>query len=247
MTDALAHAALTRMPPDLEAACALTSNGLVRSKSVVLRVLNTMMTQGSPLSIRFLNTQCTLESSLIFVGEASNTLLLACPPEWQMILKAPPDTVMVGCAFDDSKIEFQAGACAKVDLDGMPVVGMPIPEFFWRFQRRRDQRQRPHSLKIVLNMGVLEAEAQIVNLSVGGVGLLHGERDLKLVPGESLRNCEITLPGVGRIPVNLVVQHSREAVDANGRPIASFGCKFVGLAEQTRQLIAHYLTGLAGA
>lgn len=233
-------------PTAVQPADASPSNGLVRSRSLVLRVLNSIVTQDLPLSVRFLNAGRTLASSLVFVDEDSNTLLLSCPPEWEMLLQAPGDSIMVGCIFGDSKIEFQAGACAKVDLDGTPVVGLPIPEFLWRFRRRCDPRQKVSGLEITLNMGFLEAEAEVVDLSVGGIGLLNCDRELKLARGETLRNCAIKVPGVGRIPVNLVVQHCRDVDVADGVPATRVGCQFVGLADSTRQLIAHYLQALAG-
>ena len=245
MPDMNSSATQPSLPAAMQAADGSPSNGLVRSRSLVLRVLNSIATQDLPLSVRFLNAGCTLASSLVFVDEDSNTLLLSCPPEWEMLLQAPGDSVMVGCLFGDSKIEFQAGACAKVDLDGTPVVGVPIPEFLWRFQRRRDPRQQVSGLKITLNMGFLEAEAEVVDLSVGGIGLLNCDRELKLAQGETLHNCAIKVPGVGRVPVNLVVQHRRDIYVADGVPATRVGCQFVGLADSARQLIAHYLQALA--
>lgn len=230
--------------PLLRPAGASVPDALVRSRREVMRLLTAFIEQDVPLSVRYLNADITITTSLIFIDEESNTLLLMCPPEWELIIKAA-DSIMVGCVFEGAKIEFQGGSCAKVDLDGTPVVGMPIPEFLWRFQRRRDPRQSVSGLKIMLNMGFLEAEAEIVDLSLGGVGLINCGRELKFAQGEMLRGCAITLPGVGRIPVNLVVQHRREVYGADGLPVTRMGCQFVGLRESARQMIAHYLRALS--
>lgn len=230
----------------VEMQLAMTSSNLVRSRSVVLRVLNSIMTQDLPLSVRFLNAGCTIDTSLIFVDEEGGTLLLACPPEWELMMKAPKDSMMVSCVFAGNKLEFQAGACAKVDLDGMPVVGMPIPDFLWRFQRRADVREKTEALSITLNMGFLDAEGEVVNLSRSGVGLVHCERGLNLTKGEVLRGCKITVPGFGRVSVDLVVVHHADAHGADGKAVTRVGCQFAGLSDSARQVISHYLAALAG-
>lgn len=230
----------------VEMQLSMTSSNLVRSRSVVLRVLNSIMTQDLPLSVRFLNAGCAIETSLIFVDEASSTLLLTCPPEWELMMKAPRDSLMVSCVFAGNKLEFQAGACAKVDLDGTPVVGMPIPEFLWRFQRRADARHTTEVLSITLNLGFLEAEGEVVNLSGRGVGLVHCERGLQLTKGEVLRGCKITVPGLGRVAVDLVICHHADAQGADGKAVMRMGCQFVGLSDSARQVISHYLAALAG-
>ncbi len=225
----------TAEPPDF----------LVRSRKEVLRLLNSMVTQEAPLSMSLLNAGRTLVSSLIFVDESSNTLLLAYPPEWETTVNPGADAIMLGCVVEDSKIEFQGSHCAIVDLEGAPVVGMAIPEFMWRFQRRRDARHKVSGLTIELNMGFLQADAEIVDLSVSGIGILNCHSDLKLDDGEVLPGCSIALPGMGQIPVDLVVKYQTEAQLEDGRPVVRAGCQFSGLSDRARQMIAHYLEALA--
>lgn len=220
---------------------------LVRARGEVLRILNGVLNQAAPLSVRFLGAGCTIDSTLIFVDEENGTLLAACTPEWAAMIKKSNDCVMISVAFEDAKFEFQAGHCTPVDLDGMMVVGIAIPSFLWRFQRRRDPRQKVSGLKITLDMGFLEAEAEVIDLSLGGVGLLHCHRELRFAPGERLNNSVITLPGIGRIPVSLVVQHSGDVQLADGTPVGRVGCQFVGLKANARHLIARYLEALTDA
>lgn len=222
----------------------LATGTLVRARHAVLLYLNGMLNQDLPLTVRFMNAGCSVQSKLIFIDEESGMLLFECPPDWEMILKAPPDSVMVGCVLPDAKIEFQGGSCAKVDLDGTPVVGMPIPGFLWRFARRSDPRERVGGLKIMLNLGFLEAEAELMDLSLSGVGLVNCERGMQLARGETLRNCVITVPGVGRITVTLQVQHVREATLADGTSVTRAGCRFVGLSSGEQQMLASYLKAL---
>lgn len=219
---------------------------LIRSRREVLRLLDAMLDQQAPLTITFLNVGCVLSSSMIYVDEHNNTVLLACPPDWATALGEGGDAIMIGCVYEDSKIEFQCGPHAIVDLDGTPVVGLPIPDFMWRFQRRRDPRQRVEGLRIVLNFGFLGAEAQIIDLSLGGIGMINCDDEIKLQVGEVLRDCSIMLPGVGLVAVNLQVQRQTKMVGADGRPLTQVGCQFTGLPDGTRQMLAHFLDAVAG-
>jgi hypothetical protein len=96
-------------------------------------------------------------------------------------------------------------------------------------------------------MGFLEAEAELMDLSLGGIGMINCERTLKLAPGEVLRNSAVTVPGVGRIAANLVVQHASPMRLPDGTEVLRAGCKFVGLPDGARQMIATYLKALTEA
>lgn len=219
---------------------------LIRSRHEVLRLLTAILDQQMPLAITFLSVGCVLTSTIVYVDEHSNTVLVSCPPDWTTARGESGDAIMIGCVFEDSKIEFQCGPHAVVDLDGTLVVGLPIPEFLWRFQRRRNPRHRVEGLRMVLNFGFLDAEAQIVDLSLGGIGMLNCNDEIRIEAGEVLRNCSIMLPGVGLISVNLQVQRQTKIIGADGRPMTQVGCQFTGLPDATRQMLAHFLDAVAG-
>ncbi len=220
---------------------------LVRCRQEVLRLLNGIMAEGKLISISFLNADCAVATTLVYVDEPSNMLLLECPPEWQSVMymdSAGGDSIILACAYEGAKIQFQSGKGTIVDLDGTPVVGIEIPEFMWRFQRRRDQRLKVSGLTITLNLGFLECDAEVTDLSMGGIGMFNCDAEVRLEAGEVLRDCAIALPGMGPIMVDLMVQHQTPLRSADGRAVTRVGCQFSGLSESARQLIAHYLDAL---
>ena len=219
---------------------------VVRARSEVLRMLDAIQTRQIPLTITFLSVSCVLPSSLIYVDDASNTLLMACPPDWETACSEGGDAIMIGCVFEDAKVEFQCGSHALVDLDGTPVVGFPIPEFIWRFQRRRDPRYKVAGLQIVLNFGFLDAEAEVIDISLGGIGMVNCNEEIQLEVGEMLPNCAIRLPGVGEIAVDLQVQRLTKTAGHQGQSMTQVGCQITGLPEAKRQMLAHFLDGIAG-
>lgn len=229
---------------------------LIRSREDVIRLCNGMREQGVPLSISFSCVDSIAASALIFVDPYSNTLLLEYSPQWQRIQGAMDMhhdihhgnidySTMLQCAYDDSRIQFQCGKSTIADLNGTPVVGLNIPGFMWRFQRRRDRRHKMSGLKVTLNLGFLDADAEVADLGMGGIGMVTCDRAVKLELGEVLHDCAISLPGVGLILVDLTVRHQSPGQTANGSEVILVGCQFTGLGNSTRQLITHYLDGLA--
>ncbi len=230
---------------------------LVRSRQEVIRLLNGIMECGAAISIHFLNNDRVAVSTLIDVDEPGNRLLLECPPDWRGITKinndadsdsgGSGDSIMLACVLDDAKIRFQAGTGEIVDLDGTLAVALNIPDFMWRFQRRRDARRKVSGLKITLNLGFMEIDAEVADLGIGGVGVVNCDSELKLEAGEVLSGCAIALPGVGQIAVDLTVQHQTPMHLADGREVTRVGCQFTQLDDSARQLIAHCLEALAQA
>jgi flagellar brake protein len=218
---------------------------LVRSRREVLRLFKGIMASGALISVSFLDTEEVAVTSVIHVDEASDMLLFECPAEWQELIESGSgDSIMLACSFEDSKIQFQAGRATIVDLQGSTVAGLDIPAFVWRFQRRRDTRHKVAGLAITLNLGFIECDAEVTDLSMGGIGMMNCNSDVQLEVGEVLRDCSIALPGMGAVSVDLTVQHQAPLNTADGQAVTRVGCAFTGLSASARQLIAHYLDAL---
>ncbi len=221
---------------------------LVRSRKEVLRLLKGIVAEGTLLSVSFLDSEHVAATSLIYLDEASNMLLFECPVEWRDVLESETDvagdSIMVACAFEGAKIQFQSVRGTLVDLNGTTVVGLAIPEFVWRFQRRRDERHRVAGLTITLNLGFIDCDAEVTDLSMGGIGMMSCNSEVRLEAGEVLRDCSIALPGIGAILVDLTVQHQSPMHTTDGGTMTRVGCQFAGLSASARQLIAHYLDAL---
>mgnify|MGYP002630412233 CR=1 FL=1 len=219
---------------------------LVRSRNEVVRLLNGIMQEGALISISFMSSDDVAVSKLIEVDEPGNLLLLECPPDWRSITERHNGvgSIMLDSALGDAKIQFQSGFGEVADLNDALVLILNIPEFMWRFQRRRDARQKVSGLKITLNLGFLASEAEVADIGMGGVCVLNCDSALKLETGEVLSGCAIALPGVGQIAMELTIQHQTPMKLADGSEVRQVGCQFTRLDESTQQLIAHYLEAL---
>lgn len=219
---------------------------LVRSRSEVQRVLSGMLEKRSPVSVYIVGTDQVVASELLHVDEGQGALMFSCPSAWRTHIEAPDGkNVMLVCSDEQSKIQFQGGQGAIAEFNGRPVARIGAPTFIWRFQRRGDLRYAVPSLKIVLNLGFLESEAEVADLSLGGTGVVNCDTDVNLDEGELLKDCSIALPGVGKITVDLTVEHQSALRMVDGASMNRVGCRFSGLSEESRTLILHYLGTVA--
>ena len=221
---------------------------LVRFKVNVIRLCNDIREQRVPLSVSFSCFDCAAASSLVSVDPRSNTLLLEFTPRWQRVQRVmamfhgdADYSIMAECAFADSIVQFQCRKGAISDVKGRAVMELDIPDFMWRFQRRLDRRHKVSGLKVTLNLGWFEVDAEVADLGMGGIGMVSCDRAVRLEVGQVLHDCTISLPGVEPILVDLTVRHQSSDQMANGSEVKLVGCQFTGLSDRTRQLIAHYL------
>jgi len=225
-----------------------SSEFLVRARSEVQRVLADILEQRLPVSVNFTDSDVAAGTMLLAMDERAGTLLLECPAEWRANIETPGGTgVMLVCAHDEAKIQFQGGRGAIAEFEGRQVARIAMPAFIWRFQRRRDQRYAVPALKITLNLGFLESVAEVADLSTSGIGVINCDGDVNLEQDEELKDCSIALPGVGKIAVNLEVVHQTSMRTIDGATINRVGCRFTGLSNESRHLISHYVGALAGS
>ena len=222
---------------------------LVRSRGEIRRIFGVISDRQITLSVNIAGAGSIANTTLVFIDDNTATLLLMCSHEWREALDTPQaERIMLNCPIEDASIQFPAGHCTVVDLDGVAVIGITIPEFMWRFQRRRDMHYKipaAPALKITLNLGFMEAEAEVVDLSMSGVGAVGCGSEVKLDQGEVLCGCSIALPGVGKIAVDLLVQYQTAVSAPDGREVTRVGCQFIGLSDEARDLVGSYLAALA--
>ena len=222
-----------------------TSGVLVRSRREILQMLRQMLEQSVPLTLSMAESPASARGPLVYIDEGNNMLLVECAAGLASGANAPAGGVLISCVFDGSKIEFQSATLNLTEVDGVPVAGIELPEFLWRFQRRRSTRHDTRALRITLNMGFIDADAKVTNMSLGGVGVVCCGADVHLAAGELLQACTISLPGVGEIRADLKVRHVTPAHDDKGAAILLAGCEFTGMSGHARNLMTRYLDGIS--
>jgi c-di-GMP-binding flagellar brake protein YcgR len=144
--------------------------------------------------------------------------------------------------FSGMLIEFTASDPEAVTYENTRAVRLRFPKVTVSRQRRAHPRAQvppgfPLHCAIPAGAGVA-LEAQIMDISEGGIGLMVRASYLVPAPGTLIRGWRIERPEKGVVTVDLQVRHCRPLMLADGSQAHRWGCQFVEPSEEAKQLIA---------
>lgn len=223
---------------------------LTRSRTDILDILDGVKGQGGEVFVYLGLEENFHVSSILEVDRGAGSILFDHTLERYknragLLQKAG---LMFECSYKGARIRFRSAQACEALSDGRPAFKIPTPEFIWWFQPRRQPRYAVHpfdSLKIALGSGnSLSVEADVVDVSQGGLGLVTRASNVHLEAGQVLKNCALILPGVGRVVLDLQVKYANAMPTEQGQLVKRVGCELTGLSAELHQLIKHYIMGL---
>ncbi|HEX5364164.1 MAG TPA: flagellar brake protein [Gallionella sp.] len=151
------------------------------------------------------------------------------------------------------KVQFGADGASSVTYDERPAFFIPIPDSIYRFQRREYFRLSllpSEQMRCIINMArpeapgtIVQIEVPVADISGGGIGLTCMEGEVDINAGESYSKCQINLPGVGPVLVNLIVRNLVPvSTTKSGKTISRAGCEFKDLDGQTTVKLQRFIT-----
>ncbi len=223
---------------------------LTRSRAEILNILDDVRVQGGAVFVYIGLEENFYVSSILQVDRDAGSILFDHTLDRYrnrpvLLEKA---SLMFESGYKGARIRFQSAQACEALWEGRPTFRIPTPEFVWWFQRRTQVRYAVHpfdSLKITLNLGgTLNVEADVVDASLSGLGLVTRAPDVNFEAGQVLNNCAMILPGVGRIGLDLQVKHANPLPTDQGGLVKRIGCQLMDLSADLQQLIKHYVMGL---
>lgn len=140
--------------------------------------------------------------------------------------------VNLDTSHDGVRVQFSVPALQRVAFAGACVLRAPLPRELLRLQRRAYYRlatSLANPIKCRIDTGQGLVEATVVDLSVGGVGILAYPPMAPLEVGRTYPNCHLSLPGLEAFTLSLTVRCLFEITLRNGRRSHRAGCQFTDL------------------
>jgi c-di-GMP-binding flagellar brake protein YcgR len=146
------------------------------------------------------------------------------------------------------RIQFLLGRFERIEYQGRPAFRAALPQEMLRLQRREYYRlstpaARPLKCRLTLpaaNGGAKVLEVNVLDISVGGVGIAVPSDELTLEVGQSIPACRIDLPEIGIIEGALCVRQLGISFAGNHTRLRA-GCEFVNLPGPQQTLIQRYI------
>lgn len=226
------------------------ANALYRSRIEICRILHELAREG-----------CTIFSEF---GEEKlfvTRILLVNEQPGYLVIEYGADKSINSSLFEQPSLRFRANYLGahlvfKVSgpldtlLDGKPAIRLALPRSLILSDRRHHPRVviPPHSsLRCTAkNADGKFFEAEIVDISMNGMGSMVYDDSVTLQVGTVLKECLITFPNGKSIPVDLVVRHIKTISRSDGTLYKNTGLRFIQRPEEIQALINLFIHDLDG-
>lgn len=161
-------------------------------------------------------------------------------------LLAAPRIVVVG-SHQRVRVQFVLCGISQALYQERPALRAALPQALLRLQRREYYRLATpvaNPVKCVVPLPAGSVEKTVLDISCGGVCLLVHRSDLVLDPGTVYPDCQLEIPRLGVVRVNLRISHTYDVTPPGGVHGRRSGCEFVDLGNKERALIQRYVISL---
>ncbi len=222
-----------------------TDRYLVRHSAEIERVLRDVMQERAIVAAYGENGKDFLLTSIIDVEPRHNAIYLGYGPDERLntqLLEAHNATFAT--THDQVRVQFSCGRVERVIHNHEAAFQIAIPSELLRLQRREYYRlvtSVVNPVKCMINTGEDMLEAIVVDISIGGVGILAYQESGELTAGTTYHGCRISLPGSGEFALSLAVCTTFEITLKNGRLTHRAGCQFIDLPPSVETEIQRYI------
>ena len=228
------------------------SSFLVESRREVIALLRGLKEHKQLISMMINEGSEVFITSVLDLDDANNTVTFDSAPNPaanQRITEA--SRVFFEGLLDRISIQFSTSSIQRLNFDGRPALQCGIPTNMIRLQRRENYRintplSNPIRCLIPLEAGSEfdSAKFSLVDISCGGIAMLDERKILDNTIGKIYDNCQIDLPGIGKIDLILQVKNSQDLILLNGKTNRRIGCQFINVSSAILASVQRYIMKL---
>lgn len=219
---------------------------LVHSRQEIAQILRALMRQNEIVTAYFNQGQEFLLSSVLDADADSGRLVLDCGPDPEANRRALANNKFIFVSNQNRiKIQFSTAKLEQIDFHGRPAFRTQFPSALLKLQRREYYRLvapiRAPLHCIVPDVAGMRVEAEVADISVGGVGISGFPATIALTEGLLLPNCRIALPEEGTVVAALEIRNLQRTTRRSGQVVIRAGCVFVGIPAPHEAMIQRYI------
>jgi flagellar brake protein len=219
----------------------LPAEHITRSPQEIARVLELLAARGAPLLSHVARGTLQLVSRLRHIDPGLRYIVVDASADDAANNALISRLRAIFCAtVGERYFEFAGSNPARMEHEGRPLIRIDFPDVLASYARRADPRVpvSPPLHCLADASGDMPFDAQVVDISAGGIGLLY-PADISLEPGTTLQGCVITGPRMAPCILDLEVRYSQIALLSEGEQTQRSGCRFLQpAAPAVRQLVA---------
>lgn len=215
-------------------------------KKEIVFILRAVMEKGELVSAYFNRGESFLLTSVVGVDPDRGAVYLDFGANEAMNRKIlESDKIIFVSTHEKVKIQFNATRIEKVLFEGRDSFKIPLPETLIKLQRREYFRVTTpiiNPLKCIVPMpDNRKIEVAIVDISIGGIGIILPPADPSIEPGMIFQGCHLILPDIGNIVATMEIRNVFEVTLRNGLKTKRAGCQFIDLTANMQSMIQRYI------
>ena len=218
------------------------SSHLLRSGAQIGRLLDALVARHETVTAELPSGGEPFRSHLIHADPAAKFIVIAmaASESANAALLAVPRVTLVS-ATGNWHVQFVAVKPREVMYEGTPAIRLRYPGFLAVQQRRQHPRvdvPPAVSLHCVADAGgITPFDARIVDISLGGIGVLLHPSDITLEPGTVLVGCRIEVAGRDPVTIDLEVHYSEVLTVPDASRARRTGFRFVNASDEVKKLV----------
>jgi c-di-GMP-binding flagellar brake protein YcgR len=219
---------------------------LVRHPAEVQRILREVMQAKGIVTAYVDDGRERMLTTIVDLDPAGRSVFLDCGADEEMNARLTScREVTLSTTHEGVRVQFTSPPLERVRHPLAELLRAALPEALLRLQRRQYYRlvtSLANPVKCRIGTARGELEATVVDLSVGGIGILAYPAEGVLEVGRLYPGCRLSLPGLGQFTVSLTVRSIFELTLRNGRRSHRAGCQFIDLPAGLEVALQRYIT-----
>ena len=148
---------------------------------------------------------------------------------------------------DRVDINFECGPLSPASHEGHSAYAADLPGWVVRMQRREFFRVATlvaAPVRCAVECGAEACRFEVLDISMGGIGMMDREQAAELAVGDELRGCVLELPDFGQAEIDLEVRNLIPYTRSTGESGRRIGLAYLSLTNTTQGLLQRYINHL---
>lgn len=215
-------------------------------KKEIVFLLRAIMDKGGLLSAHFDHGKNFILTSIVEVDADRGEVILDYGATEALNLRIlESDKIIFVTSHDKVKVQFVANRIEKTRFEGHDAFKIKLPESLIKLQRREYFRvatpiANPLKCIVPIENGH-KIEMTIVDISIGGIGVILPQCDIAFTRGMVFPECHLALPGIGNIVGTLEIRSVFDMTLRNGQQSKRAGCQLIDLSANMQAMIQRYI------
>ena len=224
-----------------------SASHLLRTRSKIAPVLGALATRDQRVTAELPGSEDLFTTRILLADPVGDFIVVAAADEPLNSAVLALARVTMVAEPDDWHIEFVGLEPKAVVHEGIAAIRFGYPEILTVQQRRQNERfdaAPAIMLRCVADAGGFAPfDAQIRDVSMGGISVLLYPPDVMIEPGTVLVGSRIEIPGADPITVDLEVRYSELVTLEDGSRARCSGFRFLNASDEVKQQLIDAING----